>query len=123
MNISVNKINIDIDVNKLLPKIEIYNNEEPDKTKIPFYCYPLENNYSGVNKYKLSSIKFYKKMGILCNIDSNKTREQIIADIKDKMVYYYNNREKQNLLEFKKLLRYSFILKNFLLLKLSIQYL
>ena len=42
-------------------------------------------------------------MGILCNIDSNKTREQIIADIKDKMVYYYNNREKQNLLEFKKL--------------------
>jgi hypothetical protein len=100
LNISVN---IDIDVNKLLPKIEIYNNEEPDKTKIPFYCYPLEDNYSGVNKYKLSSINFYKKMGILCNIDTNKTREKIIEDIKDKMLYYYNNREKQNLLEFKKL--------------------
>jgi len=100
LNISVN---IDIDVNKLLPKIEIYNNEEPDKTKIPFYCYPLEDNYSGVNKYKLSSIIFYKKMGILCNIDTNKTREKIIEDIKDKMLYYYNNREKQNLLEFKKL--------------------
>jgi hypothetical protein len=100
LNISVN---IDIDVNKLLPKIEIYNNEEPDKTKIPFYCYPLEDNYSGVNKYKLSSINFYKKMGILCNIDTDKTREKIIADIKDKMLYYYNNREKQNLLEFKKL--------------------
>lgn len=59
MNISVNKI--DININKLLPKIEIYNNEEPDKTKIPFYCFPLEYNYSGINKYKLSSKNFIKK--------------------------------------------------------------
>lgn len=103
LNISVNKIKIDIDINKLLPKIEIYNNEEPDKTKIPFYCNPLEDNYSGIDKFKLSSKKFYKKMAILCNINTKKSREQIIADIKEKMVYYYNNREKQNLLEFKRL--------------------
>lgn len=88
--------------NIILPHYEIYNNEEPDKTKIPFYCHAFENNYTGIGKYKMSSEKFYKKMAILCNVNQHQSREKIIEDIKDKMHELYYNREKQKLKEFKK---------------------
>lgn len=100
LNISINNFN---NIKKLLPKFEIYNDEEPDKTKIPFYCIPYEDNYTGFGKYNLSSKKFYKKMAILSNVNINQTREKIIEEIKDKMLDLYNNRNKQNLIEFKKL--------------------
>ncbi len=87
--------------NIILPHYEIYNNEEPDKTKIPFYCIPFEDNYTGRGKYKMSSEKFYKKMAILCNVNQQQSREKIIEDIKNKMNELYNNREKQKLKEYK----------------------
>ena len=89
-------------MNLLLPKYEIYNDEPPDMTKLPFYSMPLEDNFTGFNKYKLSSKKFYQKMATLANVNPKQSREKIIEDIKLKMVDLYNNRHKQNLKEFKK---------------------
>jgi len=84
-----------------LPHYEIYNSEEPDKTKIPFYCHPMEDNFGGRGKNKLSSNKFYKNMAILCNINPQLSRTEIIEEIKKKMMDLYYNREKQKLKEFK----------------------
>lgn len=75
--------------------------KEADKTKIPFYCLPFEENYTGIGKYKMSSEKFYKKMAILCNVNQQQSRKKIIEDIKNKMNELYNNQEKQKLKEFK----------------------
>jgi hypothetical protein len=89
----------------LLPHYEIYNDELPDKTKIPFFCAPYEQNYTGYNPLKLSSDNFYKKMAILCNVDKNKSKQEIIEEIKKKALYLYNNREKQKLKDFKLLIK------------------
>lgn len=105
MIINVKSINNNINKNKLLPNIEIYNDEPADKTKIPFYCVPLEENYTGIGKYKLSSKKFYEKMAILCNINKNQSRKKIIEEIKNKMFELYNNRNKQKIKEFKELFK------------------
>jgi hypothetical protein len=85
----------------LLPPYELYNEELPDMTKIPFYCIPLEDNYTGINKFKLSSKNFYKKMAILCNVNINQSRNKIIEDIKNKIIELYNDRKKQNIEKFK----------------------
>ena len=50
----------------------------------------------------MSSKKFYERMAILCNVDENKSKKEIIDDIKEKMLELYVNREKQKLKEFKK---------------------
>jgi hypothetical protein len=105
MIINVKSINNNINKNKLLLNIEIYNDEPPDKTKIPFYCVQLEENYTGIGKYKLSSKKFYEKMAILCNINKNQSRKKIIEEIKNKMFELYNNRNKQKIKEFKELFK------------------
>jgi len=89
----------------LLPHYEIYNDELPDKTKIPFFCAPYEQNYTGIDAFKLSSDKFYKKMAILCNVDKNKSKKEIIEEIKKKSLMFYNNREKQKLKDFKLLIK------------------
>jgi hypothetical protein len=97
------KYNMRMRINLLLPKYEIYNDEPPDMSKLPFYCMPLEDNFTGFNKYKLSSKKFYQKMAQLCNVNTDQTREKIIEEIKLKMIDIYYNRNKQNLKEFKKM--------------------
>ena len=97
------KYDMRMTTNLLLPKYEIYNDEPPDMSKLPFYCIPLEDNYTGADKYKLSSKKFYQKMAILCNVDKNKKREDIIEEIKLKLKDLYYNRDKQNIKEFKKM--------------------
>lgn len=108
MTIKVNSIDNNIAIknktklsNIILPHYEIYNEEEPDKTKIPFYCIPLEDNYTGIGKFKLSSNKFYKKMAILCNVNQEQPRKKIIEDIKEKMKELYEDRQKQKVNEFK----------------------
>ncbi len=89
----------------ILPAYELYNCEPPDMSKLPFFCHPLEDNYTGYNKTNLSSEKFYKKMAILCNVDKNQPREKIIKDITEKIEDLYYNRNKQKLEEFKQLFR------------------
>lgn len=82
----------------LLPKNILKTDEKADKSKLPFYCYPLEQNYTGVYRLKLSSIDFYKKMLLATNynsIDDSLTLNQIIELIKKQIVYLFNNRDKQ----------------------------
>ena len=87
-----------------LPNNEIYNDEEPDMTKIPFYCIPNENNYTGTGKNSISSRNFYEKMAEMCNIKVSKTDsiDDIINKIKENIDYLYNKREILNIDIFKK---------------------
>lgn len=89
----------------VLPKYEVYNDILPDKTKKPFYCHAMEFKYSGINPLKKSSENFYKKMAIMCNVDNNLSREEIIDKINLKIEELYNNREKQQLSKFKSLIK------------------
>jgi hypothetical protein len=82
--------------NKDLPyDIESINIPEPDMSKIPFYCIPFENNYNGIEKLKISSKEFYKKMAKMCLIEKTeeKTIEEIIFLIKMNINKFYNKRE------------------------------
>jgi len=101
----------------LLPPYEIFNDEKPDMTKLPFYCYPYEMNYTGYcNQYPLSSIQFYIKMAKMCNINindndngndndndngnDNEYKINIIEKIREKMPELYKNRHLMNIDEF-----------------------
>ena len=88
----------------LLPTYPIFNDELPDLSKIPFYCYPYEENYTGIYPFPSSSKKFYKKMALMCNIniDKNKTVKKIKEEIRNKIPELINNRELLRIEEFKK---------------------
>jgi len=82
--------------NKDLPnEINSINIPEADMTKIPFYCIPYENNYTGIEKLKISSKEFYIKMAKMCLIENieEKTIKEIIELIKINMNKFYKNRE------------------------------
>lgn len=79
--------------NKILPNFPIENKVEPDMTKEPFYCYPLEKNYTGVYPFPVSSREFFIKMAIMSKIDINLSTDEI--------VYLYSNRDKQHIEIFK----------------------
>tara|TARA_Y100000389_G_scaffold187987_1_gene209987 strand:- start:104 stop:826 length:723 start_codon:yes stop_codon:yes gene_type:complete len=106
LKITLNDISSNItNLNELiLPKYEMYNNTKINKNILPFYCYAKENEYTGINPKKLSSISFYKKMAIMCNIDAKLSRDEIIEKINEKIDELNNNREKQKLKAFKFLL-------------------
>lgn len=103
LKITLNDISSNItNLNELiLPKYEMYNDTKPNKTILPFYCYAKENEYTGINPKKLSSISFYKKMAIMCNIDTKLNTDEIIQKINEKIDELNNNREKQKLKAFK----------------------
>ena len=103
LKITLNDISSNIaNLNELiLPKYEMYNNTKLNKDILPFYCYAKENEYTGINPKKQSSNSFYKKMAIMCNIDTKLTREEIIEKINEKIDELNNNREKQKLKAFK----------------------
>ena len=103
LKITLNDISSNIaNLNELiLPRYEMYNNTKLNKDILPFYCYAKENEYIVINPKKLSSISFYKKMAIMCNIDTKLTREEIIEKINEKIDELNNNREKQKLKAFK----------------------
>ena len=106
LKITLNDISSNItNLNELiLPKYEMYNDIKPNKTILPFFCYAKENEYTGINPKKLSSNSFYKKMAIMCNVDTKLTRDEIIEKINEKIDELNNNREKQKLKAFKFLL-------------------
>ena len=86
-----------LEPNYFLPKEPIKNNIEPDISKEPFYCYPLESNYTGAKPNQYSSISFFKMMAKLCKIDSKLNKKKIIEEIKKKIPYLYSNRKEQNI--------------------------
>jgi hypothetical protein len=81
-------------INSYLPRYQIKNEVEPDMTKEPFYCYPLENNYSGANPLPSSSARFFKKMAKVCGVID---KENIIEEIKLKIPYLYTHRLEQKI--------------------------
>lgn len=85
----------------LLPKYEIYNNIKPNIDILPFFCHAKEIYYSGIYPQKKSSDLFYKKMAIMCNIDTKLTTDEIIQKINEKINELNNNREKQKIKDFK----------------------
>ena len=86
-----------LEPNYFLPKEPIKNNIEPDISKEPFYCYPLESNFTGAKPNPYSSISFFKMMAKLCKIDSKLNKKKIIEEIKKKIPYLYSNRKEQNI--------------------------
>ncbi len=83
--------------NMILPNIPIENKVEPDMTKKPFYCYPLEKNYTGIDPFPESSRDFFVKMAKVGNININLPNNDIIKQIKEKIPYLYANREEQQI--------------------------
>jgi len=83
--------------NLFLPKFSIENQVEPDETKDPFYCYPLEKNYTGVDPLEESSRAFFQQMAKTCGVQSSLPTPDIIDEIKKKIRYLHANRKKQNL--------------------------
>jgi hypothetical protein len=83
--------------NQILPNIPIENKVEPDTNKEPFYCYPLEKNYTGIDPFPESSREFFVNMAKTCNVDPNLPTDDIITQIKDKIPYLYENRNQQNI--------------------------
>ena len=86
-----------------LPTYPIFNEEEPDMTKIPFLCYPYEMNYTGIDPFKLSSKKFYNKMAKMCNVNANQSKIKIIEEIRKKIPLLIDNRHLLKIEEFKEI--------------------
>ena len=93
-------------LNEYLPKEQIKNEFEPDKSKKPFYCYPqLEEKCYKEDNTKLdetlsSSDNFLKTIASVCNItdiDTSNEKKDIINKIKANMKYLYSNRKNQNI--------------------------
>jgi hypothetical protein len=98
--ISILKKDRSIQINDFLPNISIENEEYPDMTKQPFFCYPFEDIYTGSNPLPRSSNKWYEMMSKVCKINIDEainTPEDINKKIKDKSNELYNNREEQNI--------------------------
>jgi hypothetical protein len=98
--ISILKKDRNIKINNFLPKISIENEESPDMSKQPFFCYPFEDIYTGSNPLPRSSNKWYEMMSKVCKItidEANNTPEYINTKIKDKANELYNNRDEQNI--------------------------
>jgi hypothetical protein len=89
-------------INRMLPKEQLYNHENPDKTLLPFYCFNNEDLY----KYSITSTSEWLKMlakvaGIQIDNNIKITNNEIILLIRDKTDVIYNNRSYQNLELFK----------------------
>jgi hypothetical protein len=83
--------------NSFLPKEPIKNIIKPDMSKEPFYCYPLEDDYSGIEPEPPGSDDFFKTMAKVCNIDKKIDKKKIIEEIKKKIPDLYSNRKEQNI--------------------------
>ncbi len=92
------KINMTI---KNLPRMSIENEEPPDITKLPFFCFPFEDIYTGCNPQHRSSNIWYNIISKVADIndiyEGNDNTDEIVNKIKEKAYYLYNNRDKQNI--------------------------
>ena len=99
--VAILKSNISYDIEltnkKLLPRVSLYSKEPPNTEILPFLCYPLENNYTGINPLPKSSRRFFIKMAKLCGIDPKLKTSEIINKIEKKIPTLYKNRSKQHL--------------------------
>jgi hypothetical protein len=89
----------DMHSNKILPIEEIETYAEPNMDLIPFYCYPFDDMYTGIDPLPRSSNEWYKIIMKMCNIeyDKNDTIEIMLQKIREKSIELYNDRSKQNI--------------------------
>jgi hypothetical protein len=85
-----------------LPRVSIENKEQPDMTKLPFFCFPFEDIYTGCNPQHRGSLKWYNIFSRVANIIDDNDEDidnidEIIKKIKENALYIYNNRNKQNI--------------------------
>ena len=91
-----NKTPEEIPTNVYLPHIPIENKVEPDLTKEPFFCFPLEKNYTGRDPLDESSREFFQKMANLCGVKSELSNDKIIEEAKKQIPKLYKHRNRQN---------------------------
>ena len=81
----------------LLPKISLDSPElQPDISALPFFCYPFEAMYTGINPLPPSSKEWYIMMSKMADITTDNS-DDIRDDIREKAEYLYMNRDKQKL--------------------------
>lgn len=103
-----------LEYKSLLPKISLDFSERellPDISALPFYCYPFQTIYTGINPLPQSSKEWYIMMSKMADIkidDSNNIddirddiRDYIRDKIREKAEYLYINRDKQKIIYLK----------------------
>ena len=89
------------DYKSLLPKIPLDSPElQPDISALPFYCYPFESMYTGINPLPPSSNEWYIIMSKTADIKIDNItdiRHGIREKIREKAEYLYMNRDKQKI--------------------------
>jgi hypothetical protein len=71
---------------------------EPDMTRLPYYCYTNEDEYTGVPVPPKSSLEWFQLLVRVANIpDVPSTKQECIDALREKAVYLCNNRNKQNI--------------------------
>jgi hypothetical protein len=90
------------DIKQMLPREQLSNNENPDKTLIPFYCFNNEDLYDSKKSSTPKWLIMLAKVAMIY-IDTNitLTSNEIILLIRQKTDFIYNNRSYQNLELFK----------------------
>lgn len=88
-----------IKINTLLPREPIENDELPDLSKKPFYCYPFESIYTIEGNFPPSSEKWYRMMAQVCGVDVNENDNNMTIEkkITDNANNLYINRDKQDI--------------------------
>ena len=88
----------------LLPKTSLDSPElQPNISYLPFFCYPFEAMYSGINPLPPSSKEWYIMMSKMADItiDDSDSIDDIREKIRDKTEYLYMNRDKQKIMYLK----------------------
>jgi hypothetical protein len=97
---------------------------EPDMSKLPFFCYPFEDIYTGINPLPPCSYAWYIMMSKMADIadsedgseggseDSSEGGKSIMEKIREKAKYLYMNRDKQKIMYLKKFSKESLRCKN-----------
>lgn len=82
----------------VLPKKEMKTSAKPDMTKTPFYCFTIEDIYSGIPVPPKSSLEWFQLLIKVANIDKIPNSIQGCIDtIRKKFIYLCNHREEQNI--------------------------
>jgi hypothetical protein len=85
------------DYKSLLPKISLDSpGLQPDISTLPFYCYPFESMYTGINPLPPSSKDWYIMMSKMADITTDEGAD-IREKIREKAGYLYMNRDKQKI--------------------------
>ena len=88
--------------NELLPHRPLQNTTKPDMTKIPFYCYMLEDAYTGYPQPRKSSLKWFAMMAQVAGISKkcNTAKDYITAiRMKSKHLCMHRNEQKIEILQ------------------------